>query len=154
MDVGVALIGVDILVIVGLTLLIGASAPRWPARWLHVDRGPLRLRAIDDMRRYRRWHVPALARRLPEAGSTFGGESKKVLPGSGAEDLVRYLAEVRRAEWVHWLSMLTVLPLALINPLWLWVAFAVIVVAVNAVFIVVLRYNRIRLVSILQRGVA
>lgn len=154
MEVGVALIGVDILVVAVLTVLIGASAPHWPTRWLEQDRGPLRLHGVDHLRVYRRWRVPALARRLPEAGSAFGGESKKALPGIGADDLGAYLVEVRRGEWVHWLSMLTALPLGLFNPLWLWVAFAFIVVVVNAAFILVLRYNRIRLVSILQRGVA
>ena len=149
-----ALIGVDILVVVGLSILIGASAPRWPERWLQRDRGPLRLGPFDDVRVYRRWHVPSLARRLPEAGSAFGGDSKKSLPGVGGGDLVRYLTEVRRGEWVHWLSMLTVMPLALFNPAWLWLAFVCIVVAVNGVFIAVLRYNRVRLTAILLRGVA
>ena len=154
MGLSVALIGVDILVVVGLTILIGASAPRWPARWLARDRGPLRLHALDDVRVYRQWHVQRLARRLPEAGSAFGGDSKKALPGVGSVDLTRYLAEVRRGEWVHWLSMLTVLPLALFNPVLLWLAFACIVVVVNGAFIAVLRYNRVRLTAILQRGVA
>lgn len=146
------LIGVDILVVVGLTVVIGASAPRWSTARLQRDTGPLRLVAAETAGHYRRIGVPRLARLLPEAGGAFGGESKRVLPGSSAMQLSDYLVEVRRAEWVHWLSMATVLPLLVFNPWWLWVFFAVVVVVVNGVFIAILRFNRLRLLAILERS--
>ena len=60
--------------------------------------------------------------------------------------------EVRRAEWVHWASCLTVLPLWFFNPWWLALAFTAVVLGANGLFILVLRHNRVRLLRILTRG--
>ncbi|NLT55090.1 MAG: hypothetical protein GXX79_11135 [Actinomycetales bacterium] len=144
------LVGVDLAVVLVVTLAVGATAPRWPARWLSRDRGPLRLSRVDDERRYRRLGVHTWVRRLPEAGGVFGS-SKRHLPDGSPEALAGYLVEVRRAEWVHWLSLVGVVPLAAVNPLWLWTVFAVVAVAVNAPFVLVLRYNRVRLLRLLAR---
>lgn len=144
------LVGADLAVVAVVTLAIGATASRWPRRWLSRDRGPLRLSCLDDERRYRGLGVHTLARRLPEAGGVFGS-SKRHLPGRSREALTDYLIEVRRAEWVHWLSLVGLVPLAVFNPLWLWTWFAAIAVAVNAPFVAILRYNRVRLLRLLER---
>ena len=130
---------------------IGATAPRWPSRWLRRDVGPLVLTRFDTPVVYRRLHAGAWSQRLPELGAAFGGRSKRALPGHAPTDLEAHLVEARRAEWVHWLSMLSLLPVALVGPWWLWLAFAAVVVAVNLVFILVIRFNRVRLTSILER---
>lgn len=145
------LILVDVLVVVGISLVIGFAAPRWPARWLSRDAGPLRLNRWDRPSAYRRLHVSWLARVLPEGGEWMGGQSKARLPGRDAVSLRAYLVEVRRGEWVHWVSMLAWIPLAVFNPWWLTLAFAVVVVGGNAVFVTVLRFNRVRLTSLLHR---
>lgn len=144
-------IAANIIVTVGWSVLVGATAPRWPDRWLARDRGPLHLNRHEDVRRYRRTRIPAFAERLPELGETFGGASKRTLPERTPESINAYLVEVRRAEWVHWLSCLGVLPLLAWNPWWLWLAFTLVVVTVNSVFIVILRHNRVRLNSLLRR---
>jgi glycosyl-4,4'-diaponeurosporenoate acyltransferase len=144
------LVGVDLAVVLVVTLAVGATAPRWPGRWLSRDRGPLRLSRMDDERTYRRFGVHTWGRRLPEAGGVFGS-SKRHLSGGSREALAAYLVEVRRAEWVHWLSLVGLGPLAAFNPLWLWTVFAVIAIAVNAPFVVVLRRNRVRVLRLLAR---
>ena len=149
--VTVGLVIVDIAVIVGMSVLIGAMAPRWPDRWLAADVGPLALLPFETPRRYRRMGVATLPGRLPELGTLFGGSSKSSLPGTGIDDLVAYAREVRRAEWVHWLSIAASLVLFAFNPWWLALAFVVVVGGGNLPFILVLRNNRLRIRGILLR---
>ncbi|MDA3023063.1 MAG: hypothetical protein O2943_10530, partial [Actinomycetota bacterium] len=94
-------IAIDAFVVIALAIIIGASAPRWPNKWLQRDVGPLRFNRFDTRSRYRKIGITKLARTLPELGSLFGGQSKKALPGLTINDLGAYLVEVRRAEWVH-----------------------------------------------------
>ena len=143
---------IDIAIVVGGSILIGALAPRWPDAWLARDRGPLRLSRFDTPARYRALRVTTLTRRLPELGSAFGGDSKSSLPGMDRVSIEAYLREVRRAEWVHWASCITVLPLWFFNPWWLALAFTVVVVGGNGLFMLVLRHNRVLLLRILTRG--
>jgi hypothetical protein len=146
----VALIVIDIAVVIGLSVGIGAWAPRWPAGWLSHDTFPLALMPWEKPAFYRRLGVARLARRLPELGSTFGGASKTELPGRSASDLARYLREVRRAEWVHWLSCAVTIVLFTFNPWWLALTFVVAVTVGNLPFILVLRNNRLRLIRIIE----
>jgi hypothetical protein len=146
------LIAIDVIWVAGASVLTGALAPRWPSRWLARDRVPLTLRPWETTATYRRLGVPGLARRLPELGSAFGGRSKSSLPGTSPADLGSYLVEVRRAEWVHWISIGTVLPLFLFNPWWLALAFGLGAAGGNAPFIVVLRHNRLRILRIIDKG--
>ena len=143
---------VDIIIVAAGSIIIGAVAPRWPAAWLDRDLGPLRLMRRETPSAYRSLGVTTLTRRLPELGSAFGGDSKAALPGRDRASIEGYLREVRRGEWVHWASCLTVLPLWFFNPWWLAVAFTFVVVGGNALFIIVLRHNRSRLLRILKRG--
>lgn len=143
-------IGFNLGVIVGVTVAIGAWAPRWPVSWLAQDRGLLQLTRWETGARYRRFGVHRWARRLPEAGGLFGS-SKRQLPGRSREVLAAYLIEVRRAEWVHWLSLVSLPPLATVNPWWLWWLFALVSVVINIPFLAILRYNRIRLLGLLPR---
>lgn len=145
------LVVIDILIIVVAALLIGGSAPRWPDRWLQRDRGPLRLTRWDNPANYRALGIGWWARVLPEGGSWLGGQSKSRLPGRDPASLSRYLVEVRRGEWVHVIMLAAWLPLAFFNPWWLTLLFAIIVVGVNVVFLVVLRYNQMRLTALLDR---
>jgi len=148
----VLLIVIDIFIVVGLSVLIGALAPRWSAVWLSRDRGMLRLTRLDTPGAYRRIGIHRIKDKLPELGSVFGGKSKGQLPGSEAEQLALYARELRRAEWVHWCSMLTWIPLAFFNPWWLTMPFAIVVIVGNATFVLIVRYNRIRVLRIAGRG--
>ena len=145
------LLAVDIVVVAGASILVGALAPRWPARWLQRDVGPLILLPFETPAWYRRIGAPRLARHLPELGDTFGGQSKSALPGGRREHLATYLVEVRRAEWVHWASISVTLLLFLWNPWWLAMVFVVVVAGGNAPFIAVLRNNRVRLRRIIDK---
>ena len=143
-------IAIDAFVVIALAIIIGASAPRWPNKWLQRDVGPLRFNRFDTRSRYRKIGITKLARTLPELGSLFGGQSKKALPGLTINDLGAYLVEVRRAEWVHWLTLLVWLPLIFFNPWWLTLVFAFIVMSGNTIYIAILRHNRLRLTGILE----
>ncbi len=127
----------------------------------YVHRLPLeRLRHDGWLLRPRRWErqgrtyqrvlrIRAWKDNLPEAGAFFsGGVSKRALTGSLAGGLPRFVAETRRAERGHWLAVAAGPLFALWNPpsgLGLMVAYGVIV---NAPFIAVQRYNRLRAMSL------
>ena len=153
MDVGSAamLLLVDFLVLVAMAIMIGFLAPRCPNRWFSRDVGPLRLTRFDTVRAYRRLGIPWFAKWLPEGGSWLGGESKASLFGVDAASLKAYLIEVRRGEWVHFLSAFTFIPLVLWNPWWAMLFWFLIVGVGNMVFFLVLRYNQLRLTSLLRR---
>lgn len=90
--------------------------------------------------RIRRWKD-----RLPEAGALFaGGISKRQLPDASAGGLPRFAVETRRAELGHWLAIAPAPLFALWNPVAIAVVMVVYAVAVNAPFIAIQRYNRIR----------
>ena len=148
----VQLIVIDIAVVVAVSILIGALAPRTPRAWLAADVGPLTLLPAESSSTYRRWHVTTLARRLPELGELFGGSSKGSLSGSTPDDLSAYLVEVRRGEWVHWASIAASTVLFAFNPWWLALSFVALVAAGNLPFILVLRNNRLRIRDILRRN--
>jgi Glycosyl-4,4'-diaponeurosporenoate acyltransferase len=95
---------------------------------------------------YERLGVRHLRGRFPEAGALFGGVSKRRAPDlADAESVRAYLIEVRRAEWVHWLSMACWLPLPLFQPPWLAGALLIPTAAVNGAAQLILRYNKARL---------
>lgn len=145
------LVVVDIVLVVAISVGVGAWAPRWPDSWVGHDTFPLTRLPWETPAFFRRLGVPRLARRLPELGDTFGGTSKSALPGRSGEELNDYLREVRRAEWVHWLSVASPLLLFAFNPWWLALAFLVVVTLGNLPFILVLRNNRFRLQRILDK---
>ena len=135
-----------IAIIVVPSLAIGFTAPRWPDRWLTRDAGPLRLTRFDTRERYERLGVRWWKRHFPEGGSWAGGESKSRLPAlTDAAAVERYVVETRRAEWVHWLSCLTPLPVLLVEPSWVAAGLTVITLVVNGVAVGIVRYNRLRL---------
>jgi hypothetical protein len=145
------LIAIDVWFLVLVSVAAGFWATFWPDSWLKSDPFPLRLYRWETVKLYRRLWVATLARRLPEAGNTFGGHSKKRLFGAEPGHLHRYLMEVRRGEWVHQISCLAAIPLFFFNPLWQALLFLLATILVNAGFIIILRYNRIRLLNLQAR---
>ena len=142
---------IDFLILVACALVIGFIAPRCPDRWFARDVGPLTLTRWDRVRTYRRMGIPWFARWLPEGGSWLGGESKSNLFGIDADSLRAYLIEVRRGAWVHFISAFTFLIIVPFNPWQLNLLWFCIVFIGNFVFFFVLRYNQVRLTSILAR---
>jgi hypothetical protein len=148
----IVLIVIDIAVVAGISILVGVIAPRFTDRRLEQDRFLLHRWRWETPSRYRALGASWLAARLPELGSIFGGQSKAELPGSDREALQGYLREVRRAEIVHWASFVSWVPLIFFNPWWLTLVFALIVTIGNALFLIILRYNKARLLRLIARG--
>lgn len=76
------------------------------------------------------------------------GYSKKSLHGIGAEDLILFAAETKRAELTHWLSILPAPLFFFWNPEgvgWIMILYAL---CFNLPIIVVQRYNRGRITAI------
>ena len=135
---------IDIAVIAGLSILIGASAPHWPESWLQQDSWVTKPRAYESPAFFRRIGVARWAARLPELGSLFGGKSKREIPGRDLISLEAYLVEVRRAIWVHTLSLLTWISLIFFNPWWMTLAGLLIATVINLPFLLILRGNNAR----------
>ena len=145
------LVIIDLVILVGLAALIGLIAPRCPDRWFAREWGPLTLTRWDRVAIYRRSGIPWCARWLPEGGSWLGGASKSSLFGMDVDSLRAYLVEVRRGEWVHVIAAFTFLVLVPFNPWQLILLWFLIIFVGNLVFFLVLRYNQLRLTSILER---
>lgn len=132
---------------------IGYWGHRLPPERLSTDSWLTRLRSWEkDGRIYLGLGIKRWKDRLPEAGSFFrGGMSKRRLPGHRRTDLQRFAIETRRAELVHW-GLLGSAPVFIIwNPLILDVAMVAYAVIANLPFIVVQRFNRARVLTILER---
>ncbi len=147
----VLLVVIDIVVVAGISIGVGAWAPRWSGAWLTRDFGPLHFAPWESPKFFRALKTRKLAERLPELGSAFGGKAKSELPGRDAAQIDLYLIELRRAEWVHWVSLFSWVPLAFFNPWYLTLLFMVIQISGNTSFFLILRANRLRLVQIRQR---
>ena len=147
----IVLVLIDIVVVVAVALLVGMSAPRWRGALLNRDRFPITPFSFESPEYFRRFPLRTWARRLPELGATFGGASKNALPERTAIQIGDALIEVRRAQWVHWISVMSWLVLIPFNPWWLVALFAGILAAINAPFLLILRNNHQRLTRLLHR---
>ena len=149
-----ALVAVDVVAWGVVHSVSGYLVHRVPARRFDTDTWLTRERRWERHgRRYlgvgiRRWKD-----RLPEAGALFaGGMSKRAIPARADGGLRRLALETRRAEWGHWLAMAPAPLFALWNPLPIAAVMVVYGVAVNAPFIAIQRYNRLRVTRTLGRA--
>lgn len=139
---------------IGTFLIVGRIGARTPLERLQHDGPVLRLRPFEQDGRFyqRRLRIHAWKDRLPEAGTALGGEvDKRHLPAGGRAGLPRFAAESRRAERVHWSSLIGLPLTAIWNPpagVLLMTAFGL---GFNLPFIAVQRYNRARIERILRR---
>jgi glycosyl-4,4'-diaponeurosporenoate acyltransferase len=138
----------------GIGLATGVVANRIPLRRLERDTWITRLRGFEsDGRLYeRRLRIRRWKDLLPEAGDMFrGGFSKRRLRSRDDQHLLRFVAETRRAEYVHWgNAMAGVLFLAFL-PLWAGLVMVAFGLVAHLPFVVIQRYNRARLLRALHR---
>lgn len=97
-----------------------------------------------------RWYRDRLAihrwkDRLPEAGTLFGGYSKRQLHAHDRAALERFALETRRAEHAHWGMLAGAVVTTLWNPPWAFPINAGVGAGVNLPCLLVQRYNRARL---------
>ncbi len=136
-------VATDTVAWMALSAIVGAVAPRVPARALDHDGPLLRLRAVE--RGGRLWEDLGIRRwkdALPEAGASFGGRSKRHL--GGADALGPFVVETRRAELVHWTLGACGPLFRSWNPWPLALVMITFGVGANAPFVAVQRYNRAR----------
>jgi len=113
-----------------------------PRRWEHAGRW------YDRRLRVRYWKD-----RLPEAGALFaGGWAKDRLRSFELEHLERFAAETRRAEWVHWANIAFGVSFVVWAEPVVAVVMTVFGVVVHLPFVVVQRYNRARLLSVIANS--
>jgi glycosyl-4,4'-diaponeurosporenoate acyltransferase len=136
------------------TFACGYVMHRWPPATFEVDDVVTRERTFErggrwyeERLRIRRWKD-----RLPEAGGMFaGGFAKRDVAGGETDVMVRFVAETRRAETMHWAVMAgTALPMVW-NPWWAFPVHATVAAGSNLPCIAIQRYNRLRLQRVLGR---
>ena len=89
---------------------------------------------------------------LPDAASWFkGGFAKAELRARTPDFLEQFLRETWRGELTHWLALLTLPLFAIWNPGWGVAVNSTYAVAANLPCILVQRYNRARLLRVLER---
>lgn len=133
---------------VAWSLLVGFLGHRLPLKLLETDTWLTRPRPWGEDRL---WYVRVLRikrwkDRLPEAGSFFKGGFCKRSVGDGNVSLIyRFLAETRRAEYVHFAIWLFWLVTMLWTPGWGVLVNLAVGTAFNLPCLWVQRYNRLRL---------
>lgn len=132
----------------------GYAAHRLSDRTLRRDGWLLRARPFETGGRFyrRRLRIHRWKDRLPEAGALFaGGLSKRHVPAYDEAGLQRFARETRRAELTHWWAMWCGPLFALWNPPLASVLLVAYGVLVNLPFVLIQRYNRFRIESLLAR---
>ena len=141
--------------------VLGGVAVGWYHAALPVERlaspGPFtRLHAAEaGGRLHRRWfRVHRWKDLVPDAGTWFGGLSKRRLPAGADGGWRRFAAESLRAERVHVCMIALMVPLAAWNPPRWWAANLVLSAVGNVPCIVIARHNRARIDALLARSAA
>lgn len=138
----------------GIGLATGVVANRMPLRWLERDTWITRLRAVEsDGRLYeRRLRIRRWKDLLPEAGDMFrGGFSKRRIRFRDSQHLLRFVAETRRAEYVHWANAVAGVLFLAFLPLWAGLVMVAFGLLTHLPFVFIQRYNRARLLRTLHR---
>lgn len=118
--------------------------------WLTRPRWFERSRRLWRVLRVHQWKD-----RLPEAGDVFrGGVSKRHLPSRDDDGLLAFAAMTRRAEMGHWMAAAASPVFVLWNPPWIAIVMLAYGFGVNAPFIAIQRYNRLRVDAVMGRRVA
>jgi glycosyl-4,4'-diaponeurosporenoate acyltransferase len=145
---------VDVLVWGALHAATGYAAHRLGESRLRRDGWLLRPRRFEAGGRWyrRRLRIHRWKDRVPEAGALFaGGISKRELPAYDVEGLQLFVRETRRAELGHWWALFCVPVFCLWNPPLASLLLVLYGVGINLPFIAIQRYNRFRILPLLDR---
>lgn len=130
----------------------GAVANFVNDKYFEKDTFITRLRNFETqawIQKYLKVHIAK--KYLPEKGVMFGkGTSKKTLPSADRAGLKKLLVIIRRAEYVHWIVIFAWVFTLWFNPTWAIWTVALLLFFGNLPFILVQRYNRLRLLRILK----
>lgn len=134
------------------SILVGTIANWLPDRYFQNETAITRLRKFETQNWFQKGlKVHIVKKYLPEKGVMFGkGTSKKTLPKNQAGGLNKFLIETRRAEYVHWIVIFAWVFTLSFNPTWAVFAVAILLLGGNLPCILVQRYNRLRLLRILN----
>ncbi|MCP4435008.1 MAG: hypothetical protein GY812_05815 [Actinomycetia bacterium] len=149
---------VVVLLAAGAWLIIGLATGwvgnRIPTRRLDHDTWVTRSRRFErEGRLYERvFRVRRWKDLLPEAGGFFrGGISKARIPDRSDQTLERFVIETRRAEYVHWSNAFAGPLFFVFRPCLFGILMTAFGLLCHLPFVVVQRYNRLRLERLLSR---
>jgi glycosyl-4,4'-diaponeurosporenoate acyltransferase len=144
------LVLIDSLIWILYSVIVGFSVTKLSIDSLRkftlLDYGLMRTKALCETLKIKKWKD-----RVPEAGSMFkGGVSKRQLIGIANHDLERFAMETKRAEVAHYLFLLFSPVFFLFNPFFLGLAMVIYAIVANIPCILIQRYNRARIYSIID----
>ena len=135
-------------------LTAGYVGARLPSSLFTHDTGIFRTRHWENQGR---WYQKVLKikhwkKRIPDAGRAYGqNASKKKLESINIDYLKKFALETRRAEWTHWIQILPAPIFFLFNEWYIGIFMIVYAFTVNLPCIITQRYNRPRLLSVVQK---
>lgn len=134
-------------------LLSGLVAQHLPSGWISEDTWITRERHLErGGRTYERLRIRSWKDRLPEsAGVGSDGVSKRHLGGSDGDTLWAFATETRRAEYVHWMNVGAGPAFVVVLPAPVALVVTAAAVVVHLPFVMVQRYNRIRIGRVTAR---
>lgn len=148
-----ATVAIDIVAWVVISVFWGTVASFLGPRQLDHDTSWTRIRSWErDGAWYRRLGIRRWKDALPESNRLGPGDrpSKRHLPSRA--DLPAFVAETRRAEYVHVAIAASGTLFVFWNPAWLALVMIVFGVLFNLPFIMIQRYNRLRLQRVAARS--
>lgn len=99
------------------------------------------------------FHVRKWKDYLPDSSSIFkAAYNKKVLNPINSEALEKFIIETQRAELAHWLSILPAPLFFIWNPAWAGWLMIIYAILFNLPFIIIQRYNRPRLIYLVNKN--
>lgn len=140
-------LGTNVVIWIVMCAVIGWIAGLVPQRCLAIDTFVTRSRSFErDARVYHRLRIRRWKDRLPESNSLGRGQrsSKRTLNGRSA--VPGFVAETRRAEYVHWAILCSGPCFFVWSPNWVARTMTLFGIAFNLPFISVQRFNRLRAV--------
>jgi glycosyl-4,4'-diaponeurosporenoate acyltransferase len=101
---------------------------------------------------YEKFHIRQWKDRVPEAGGLFrDGFSKRRLNGNHPVHYETFVLETKRGELSHWFQLLSGFLFFLWNPFFAGIVMVVYALLFNLPFIMIQRYNRMRLLRVVQK---